>query len=111
MSRQRLSPGALRHRITIQTGARTADGRGGFTVSWSTHAAVFANVQPASSREAFEQGQLQGSRSHVVTLRFIEGVQPRMRIVWGDRTLQITGVRTEGEDRRVLLLDCVEERI
>jgi head-tail adaptor len=73
---------------------------------------VFASIRPASSREAFDQGQLQGSRTHVVTLRYTSAaIGPSCRVVWGSRTFQITGVRVEDEERRVMLLDCVEERV
>ena len=111
MSPRALSAGHLRHRITIQTGGRTGDGRGGVTKAWTTHAAVWARVQPVSAREAFAAGQLQGAITHRITLRFTSGVTTAMRVSWGSRVLRVIGVRNPGEDDRLLELDCVEERV
>lgn len=108
--RSRLSAGNLRQRITIQVSTDTDDGRGGVTHSWATYASAWAAIRPASSREQYMAGQLQGSISHVVTMRYQAGIQPKMRVSWGSRTLEIVGVRTEDEEGRVVVLDCVEER-
>jgi SPP1 family predicted phage head-tail adaptor len=110
MARSRLSAGNLRQRITIKTDTLTDDGSGGVTKTPSTHATAWAKVEPISSREAYQQGQLQGSISHRVTLRYQAGIRPKMRVEWGSRTFQIVGVRTETEEGRIVVLDCLEER-
>ena len=108
MARKRLSPGSLRHRVTLESATLTADDSGGSTESWSG-TQVWAHIRPASSREVFAQGQVQGQITHVCTLRWFDGIRAASRITWGDRVFQVTGVRTEDEERRVTLIDCVEE--
>lgn len=110
MGRKRLSAGHLRHAITIQSETLTPDGRGGATRAWATYVTAWANVSPFESVEGFAAGQLQGSITHRVTLRYQSGIRPKMRVLWGTRVLLITGVRTIEEERRVVVLDCVEER-
>lgn len=111
MSPRPLSAGHLRHRVTIQTPTLSDDGRGGKTSSWGTHATLWARVTPVSAREAFAAGQMQGAITHRVVSRYATGLSTKMRIVWGSRTFLITGWRNIEEDRRILQIDCVEERV
>ena len=108
---RKLSPGHLKHRITIEASTNTADGRGGVTKAWATHATVWARVTPLSARESFQAGQVQGSVSHRVVCRYTASVRPAMRVVWGSRVFVITGVRNRDEDNLVLELECTEERV
>lgn len=112
MARRRaLSAGHLRHRITIQSETLSSDGRGGYTGVQGTSFTAWARVSPVSAREAFAHGMVQGSITHRVTLRYQSGIRPKMRVLWGTRVLLIQGVRTIDEERRVVELDCVEERV
>lgn len=111
MGRKPLSPGHLRHSLVIETLTDVDDGRGGSAPTWATVATVFGRVMPVSAREAFMAGQVQGTVSHRVTLRWIDGVRPKMRITWGSRILLIEGVRNLEEEGRILELDCSEERV
>lgn len=111
MAKRRLSAGFLRHSVTIQSRTDVSDGRGGSAPTWGTHVAVWANVSPVSSGEAFSAGQLQGSITHRVTLRYQSGITTGMRVLWGSRVLLIEGVRNLDEERRVVVLDCREERV
>lgn len=101
----------MRHSVVIQSESRTPDSRGGASKTWSTTATVFANIRPASAREGYQAGQLQGAVSHVVSARWITGIRPKMRILWGSRIFQITGVRNLDEESRIMQLDCVEELV
>ncbi len=101
--------GDLRQLVTIQTATLTPDAAGGSTEAWATYVTAYARVRPLSSRELYAQGQVQGAITHELTIRYQSGIRPKMRVSWGSRTFQITGVRTINEERRFTILDCAEE--
>lgn len=105
-----MKAGKLRDRILIQSGARTTDSQGGFTVVWSTIAdgSRWANVRDARANEVWLHDQTQHSVGFVVETRYVTGVTADMRIVWGSRTFRITGVRNPDGVKRTLLIDCLE---
>lgn len=102
-----MNAGKLRNRIAIQ---RSGDpSNWGATGSWSTYATVWAGIEPVSGREYVEGRQDRGELTHVVTVRYLSGVRPDMRISFEGRYLKIVAVRNLGERNRALELDCTEE--
>jgi len=77
--------------------------------SWSTFATVWAEIEPISGREYIEGRQDRGELTHVVTIRYLAGVRPDMRISFEGRYLKIAAVRNPEERDRSLELDCTEE--
>lgn len=81
--------------------------------TWTTFASVWAGIEPASGSET-AHGDLEPMNVTVinVTIRFIPGVRPRMRITWNDgygsRTVEIDDVIDPGENQRMLNLTCRE---
>lgn len=98
----------LRHRIRIESLARTADGQGGFTSSWNTFAEVWASIKPASANERYFAQRVESNISHKIGIRWLDGVISEMRIIFEGRIFQIKGVRRENEERWFMILDCVE---
>ncbi len=103
-----MDAGERHRRITIQERATETDGAGGSVVSWRPFATVWASVLPGSGREYWEQKRLTPSLSHVVNIRTIAGVTPKMRILYGERVLAITSVRDIGERNVETELLCEE---
>jgi len=62
--------GDLRHRVTLESPARTADGMGGFATAWTTVAEVFAAVWPVSATEQIEAAQSVMTVTHRIRLRY-----------------------------------------
>lgn len=58
------------HKITVEKPTRSTDSYGGATVSWSTVATVWADIQPASGRELFAQNATQSRVTHKITIRY-----------------------------------------
>lgn len=105
----RLNAGDLRHRITIQQPtSATANAYNERTDNWSTWATVWAKVEPLEGREAWAAAQAQSEVTHKVVLRYLSGVTPRMRIVFGSRILQIVAVKNIEERSRVVEIEAVE---
>jgi SPP1 family predicted phage head-tail adaptor len=102
--------GSLRHRVTLQTPTSAADGDGGYTDTWATLVTVWASVVPATARdlERAVAGTVQSSATHLVTIRYLAGVTTKTRVLFGTRTLQVTGVQNPEERNISLVLVCQE---
>lgn len=108
---------AFRHRVTLRNpdGPPVPDGDGGFTQAFTTLAdRLPAAVEPAPARtlERGVAGTVASSASHLVTVRYLEGVSTLTQAIFHDgrtdRLLSVTGAH-DTEGRHVeLALDCVE---
>lgn len=101
--------GDLRRVVVIQSSTGTADGMGGKEdITWSDFLKVFAKIEPYSAREQFEKQQLKPRVTHKVTIRYVDGLTSDMRVKYGDRYLQIKGIRNIFEKDRFMELACEE---
>ena len=101
--------GNLVDRIVIEQATETRNSVGEVTLSWSTFATVWADVQALSGREAERYGQIVGFTGHKVTIRQLTGVKVSMRIIYeSTRTLEI-GAINEYERGWYLELICTEK--
>ena len=104
-----INAGNLADRIVIEQAAETRNSVGEVTLSWSTFATVWADVQALSGREAERYGQIVGFTGHKVTIRTLPGVKVSMRILYeSTRTLEI-GAINEYERGWYLELICTEK--
>ena len=104
-----INAGKLTDRIVIEQATETRNSVGEVSLSWSTFATVWADVQALSGREAERYGQIVGFTGHKVTIRQVPGVKPARRIVWqATRTLDI-GAINEYERGWYLELICTEK--
>ena len=101
--------GNLADRIVIEQATETRNSVGEVTLSWSTFATVWADVQALSGREAERYGQIVGFTGHKVTIRQLPSVKVSMRVIYeGTRTLEI-GAINEYERGWYLELICTEK--
>jgi head-tail adaptor len=105
--------GSLRHLVTLENpGAALPDGDGGFTLAWTAldPPQVWASIKPATARdlERAVAGTVQASASHLVTLRYVNGVSTKTRLVFGTRIFAVQGVHNVDERNRELVLACAE---
>lgn len=101
--------GELRHRITIQA-PNTVQG-GTFKdpqEAPTTFATVWARIRPLSGRRLVADRQIHPEVDHEVKIRYRPGVQGKMIVLYGTRTLRIDHVRNDEEDNTALLLICTE---
>jgi SPP1 family predicted phage head-tail adaptor len=109
-----LTAGALRDRVTVQQPTNAADGQGGFTVTWSTLATIWAQVLAAGTRETMQQAAVGATQVYLVIVRYRADITPAMRISWtpfrgSAKTLQINGIQPHPDQPRTLLrLLCAE---
>lgn len=100
--------GSLRHRVTIESPTETQDEYGAVSLTWSTVAVVYAEIVPLTGREKIHAEQQSSDLSHRVTVRYLSGVTPRMRVLFGARVLEVSSVRDIDERRRWTEMLCRE---
>lgn len=101
--------GAMRHRLRLEAPVRTTGEGGSAKVTWQPAATLWAEVVPLSGRETFQADGLTAVASFEVRTRYRADLTPEMRLVMGERILDIRAVRDiEGRHR---WLSCLcEER-
>lgn len=100
--------GQLRHKITIQQAAKTSDGFGGWTQTWTNFATVWAAIEPLRGREFFAAAQVQAEQITRIRIRYLAGITPKMRILFDARTFSINTIINVNERNRELHLMCEE---
>jgi SPP1 family predicted phage head-tail adaptor len=89
-----IKAGELIHVIRIEKPSTSLDALG-HPVGWVTYADdVRADVESVSGSESYELGRMLIGRmldevSHIVRIRFIEGIHSNMRVIWNGRILEI----------------------
>lgn len=97
----------LRHRVNIEALTIIQDGYGGPNEIWTAIATgIPAEIVPLSGREYIASGSLQAAIDTRITLRFVPGILPAMRIVNGDLKYNIKTILPDPTLRRHLTLMC-----
>lgn len=101
--------GKLRHRVTFQEKTATADEYGGQVVTWADIATnIAASINPLSMRELMAAQAVQNEGQFRIVTRYVSGVVPSMRIVFGERVFNIVSVLNYGERNTELQFLCSE---
>lgn len=101
--------GTLDRRVEIQRDAGTTQNAANEEIEdWRKVATVWASIVPLSGTERIVAEQTQADVTHTVTLRYRAGVTPKMRIIYGERRLEILSVVEGLKRRRELILNCKE---
>lgn len=79
----------MRERLVIEDLAKVKNATGGFEVTWSTFATVSAKVKPKHAKEQLIAQRIDSAEMYELTIRYLEGLEERMRIQWRGKTLQI----------------------
>lgn len=92
--------GKLNRRITIQENTPEQNDIGEWVDSWSDWATVWAAIEPASGKLFYESKQLDSKVDGRIRIRYIEGLEPTMQIVFEGRILNIVALLNVKENRR-----------
>lgn len=104
-----MKAGPLRHRVTIQEKAGTGqDGYGEDLPVWSDVATVWAAVEPLRGREFLEAQRAGAEVTTRIRIRYRDGIEPEMRVSWGDHTYDIEAILHIEERQREIHLMCKE---
>jgi SPP1 family predicted phage head-tail adaptor len=102
--------GQLRHKVVIQENVPSRDGYGAEVESWDEYATVWAAIEPIRGREFWESQQINAEVTARITIRYLAGVTPKMRILHGTRIFEILSVINPEERNRELQL-MVKENV
>ena len=94
-----ISAGKLRELLVIETPTEARNALGETTQTWSEFARRRCSVDTVSYSEQSRRGQIGGSTSYQVNLRYLEGLTGSMRLIWparGGLTLYISSVVEKG---------------
>lgn len=100
--------GKLRHRITIEEATETRDDYGAPEPTWETFAEVWASVESLSGREYFVARSSNSEVTHRVTIRYLSGLSPIMRIVYDSRVFEIVSILDRPGREKYLEVLCNE---
>lgn len=103
-----MEPGRMRHRIRIQRLSRVRNEFGEPEERWEDAAAVWASIQPVSGREFLAAMKAQAEVTHRVSIRYNPAVKASMRVLVGDRVLDILHILDAWEQHREMTLLCRE---
>jgi SPP1 family predicted phage head-tail adaptor len=98
----------LRHRVTLQRLVLTQGASGDLAQTWEDVTTVWGAVEPLSGREYWQAQQVAAETSIRVRLRYLAGVEQKMRVLYGTRVLEILSIVDLDERHRELQLMCRE---
>ena len=84
--------GDLKHRVTLQSMTKTADGMGGYTEVAKNEATVWASIWPISASEQAQAMQAVMTISHRVRIRYNEDINASWRIKFGTKYFNIVSI-------------------
>ncbi|MGA9851845.1 MAG: phage head closure protein [Gammaproteobacteria bacterium] len=100
--------GEMKRWITVQQTASSQNARGEEIPTWTTFACVWAKIVPLSGREFLAAQQVEATLTHTITIRYLAGLDPTMRIVYNGRYFDINQVININEEDRQMSLLCTE---
>ncbi len=104
-----MQAGKLRHRVDIQSRAATQDSLGEQVHTWTAVAtSVPARVEQLSGKELFAAQQINPQISHAIAMRYYSGLDPKNRILWEGRYLDILYIANPDARREQHQLLCLE---
>ena len=100
---------ALLHSVIIEEPDEFRTSSGAVSTQlWREFATALASIEALSGREYFAAAQTANAVSHRVTVRYVPGVTPRMRVVYGSRVFSVESAINLEERGRWLQLMCTE---
>jgi SPP1 family predicted phage head-tail adaptor len=103
-----MKAGKLRHRITIQKATEAPNEYGEMVPTWGTFATVSAAVEPLRGQELWAAQAQQARVTTRIRIRYLTGITPKMRILFGAKTYLIDAIIDE-EERHVSMQFMAEE--
>lgn len=99
--------GQLDKKIIIQTFSESNTG-GEVALTPSTHATVWASIQPLRGQERMNAAQVTPEVTHKITIRYLSTLTSRMRISWDSRFFGIVSIINPLERNERQELMCKE---
>ncbi len=94
--------------IRIQRNVTSPDGKGGRISNWVDAFSCFAQITTLFGTETNNSNRVQATKMIRVTIRFRDGIDEAMRILYQDRTMNIRFLNDLGERHQWLEMQCQE---
>lgn len=112
----RINSGKYRHIVTFQRLKEAQNSYGETSVNlnenWEDAFTARVGIFPISGREALLEDVRQAEISHRIVLRYLRGVDSKMRIKFGTRIFEIISPPVNAQERNdELLLFCKEREV
>ena len=99
--------GRLKAKVTIQQVSETPNAYGERVITWNNYAANrWAEVDPQKGVEQFLRQRTISSDTVLFRLRYLTGIVPKMKLVYGGHDYNIRSVINVKNADRELLLEC-----
>jgi SPP1 family predicted phage head-tail adaptor len=108
LTRFQINPGEFRHVIQFQEQSEEQNSYGENNDNWVDVMKTRAGIYPMSGKEFFAAETVSSEVSHKVNMRYLPGITPDMRILFGDRIFSIISVINFQEKNIELQLLCKE---
>lgn len=99
---------AIYHTVTIEDFVALQDDFGEEVKTWQTFATRPARIEPLRGSESWNAQQVHAEVTHRVTLRWLDGLSPTMRVVHDGRNLDIESIINPDERGDIVELMCIE---
>lgn len=103
-----MNAGELKHRIIIQSPTTTKNALNESIVTWGTFATVWAAIEPAVGSTYYAAKQANAKVDGRVRIRYLTGLEPTYRILWGVRILNIVTIIEPKMDKREIVIMYTE---
>lgn len=100
--------GKLRNRVEIQAVTETVDSYGQPVKTWATVDKRWAAIEDSTGREFERAKQFAADMTHLVRMRFYDGLTQQHRIKFGSRIFGIESVNDMDQRNREHVLSCKE---
>ena len=97
-----MKAGDLNKRITFQHQTKVPDGMGGFTMTWTDAATVWAAIWPVSASEVVQANAPVMVVSHRIRIRYRSVMKASWRIQFGNRYFNIVSIINPNQEGRIL---------
>jgi len=94
--------------VTLQQMQEGYDEAGQPIEGWTDIATVWAGVEPLRGQEFMAAGAMGASLTTRIRIRYLQGVTPAMRVLYGTRAYNINAVIDPEERHREMQLMCTE---
>lgn len=101
--------GKLRHKGTIENLVKSQDASGGPIENWSKFKDVWCDIKPLNGNEKYVSSEKHSTATHQIIMRYVQGVNPKMRLVSRGRTFEILSALNVNEQDKMLQLIVEEE--
>ena len=101
--------GKLRHLGSIEDYTETVNSFGETVKTWSEFSKVWCDIRPLNGNEKYVSAEKHATATHQVIIRYLAGVNPKMRLVARGRTFEITAVLNINEQDKMMQLIVEEE--